>query len=92
VKRNKKAEFNALPSDPNLVNLSDPAGRRPCRAWRILSIEGEVVEQITIDEKNRRLAAGEFETGTMLHHPRAGTLIVAGEKGSVQEALPEDGE
>jgi len=58
------------------------------RAWRVLNILGQVVEQITIEEKNRRLAAGEFEPDTILHHPKAGRQRVTGAKGQPQGLEP----
>ena len=63
-------------AEPGVLQ-ADPA-RKPMRAWRILDGTGACVEQITIDEKNRRLATGEFEPGTILHHPRAGRFLVTG--------------
>ena len=58
------------------------------RAWRILNNLGQVVEQISIEEKNRRLSAGEFDPDTILHHPKAGRQRVTGSKGSPQGMVP----
>jgi len=63
----------------------------PIKAWRVFlpSSDGYVSEQITIEEKNLRLARGEFEPGTILHHPKAGRQRVTGAKGSRQGMEPE---
>ncbi len=44
----------------------------------------EQIEKITISEKNLRLAAGRFQAGTLLRHPRAGWSRVTGAQGTGQ--------
>lgn len=65
-----------------------PALRAEMRAWQVLDILGMVTEQITISEKNRRLAAGEFAPDTILHHPKAGRQRVTGPQGLPQGLEP----
>lgn len=60
---------------------------REIRSWHVI-LGGQEVEVITTSEKNRRLAAGEFETGTQLKHPKAGLQRVTGEKGMPQGMEP----
>lgn len=48
------------------------------KAWRVLDADGQVLEQLTITERNFKLAKGEFADGTILHHPRAGKHKVTG--------------
>ncbi len=70
-----------------LIEPRTPAtARRPMRAWRVFLPDsaGIVSEQITIEEKALRLAKGEFEPGTILHHPRTGRQRVIGSKGYSQ--------
>jgi hypothetical protein len=76
--------------DLNKKKVSDPYPglRNEMKTWRVLDKLGMVAEQITIEEKNHRLAAGEFETDTILHHPRAGRQRVTGEKGHPQVLEP----
>ncbi len=63
-----------------------PTARRPIKAWRVFLPDsaGVVSEQITIEEKTTRLVRGEFEPGTILHHPRTGRQRVIGSKGYSQ--------
>ncbi|PKN92981.1 MAG: hypothetical protein CVU44_11155 [Chloroflexi bacterium HGW-Chloroflexi-6] len=51
-----------------------PASKEPkeIKAWRVLDADENVVEQLTITERNAKMARGEFAEGTILHHPRAG--------------------
>lgn len=64
------------------------ADGRQIRSWRVLDRLGNVSEYLTIDEKNRKLAAGEFEEGAILHHPKAGKQLVIGAKGGGQGLKP----
>jgi len=85
---NGKKKF--IPTVHKKENILQPKSiiRTHCKAWRVLNVIGQVVEQITIEEKNRRLAAGEFEPDTILHHPRAGRQRVTGAKGQPQGLEP----
>jgi hypothetical protein len=94
-----KALFASVPAERFIrtrgPNKSKPAltvqpaiVRNPIRAWCVLDILGQVVEHISIEEKNRRLAAGEFEPNTILHHPKAGRQRVTGAKGQPQGLEP----
>lgn len=62
-------------------------GRPEVRSWHVV-LNGQDVEQITGSEKTRRLNAGEFETGTLLRHPKAGLQHVTGDKGTPQGMEP----
>lgn len=64
-----------------------PAPLREIKAWHVI-IDNRETEIITISEKNRRLAAGEFEAGTILRHPKAGNQCVTGPKGQPQGMEP----
>ena len=45
------------------------------KAWRVMQA-GQVVERITVAEKDRRLRLGEFAIDAELHHPRGGHFRV----------------
>ncbi len=64
------------------------ADGRHIKSWRLLDRVGNVLEFLTIDEKNQRLAAGGFEEGAILHHPKAGKQVVIGAQGSGQGLKP----
>ena len=66
-----------------LVKMPQTKPSKEIKAWHVI-VNGKKTEIITISEKNRRLAAGEFETGTQLRHPKAGLQRVTGEKGQPQ--------
>jgi hypothetical protein len=54
-----------------------PGEPREIKAWRLM--DGDtVVETLTIEEKNKRLAEGGFAEGAILHHPKAGKQRVIG--------------
>jgi hypothetical protein len=47
------------------------------KAWRLM--DGEtVIETLTVEERNKRLADGDFAEGAILHHPKAGKQRVIG--------------
>lgn len=55
-----------------------PGEPREIKAWRLLDGNGAVVETLTIEERNKRLAEGGFAEGAILHHPKAGQQRVIG--------------
>ena len=81
--KNKIKEIKLKNQSPPKLKI-----RHVMRAWRILNNLGQVVEQISIEGKNRRLAAGEFDPDTILHHPISGRQRVTGPKGSSQSLVP----
>jgi hypothetical protein len=64
---------------------------RPQKGFEIKSwlvyVGGAKVETITKTEKDNRLAAGGYEPGTIIRHPRAGKFEVIGTKGSPQRLV-----
>jgi hypothetical protein len=66
-------------------NWKPPARER--RIWDVI-VNDDRIEQITVSEKDRRLAAGLYEPGTVLHHPKVGYLRVIGDKGGAQWTAP----
>lgn len=59
------------------------------KAWRVFRPGEEVVsEWITVTEKDRRLQAGEFPAGTVIHHPKSGRQLVTGALGEPQRLVP----
>jgi hypothetical protein len=78
-------KYLLLPSPADLPS----SNQNPLKSWQVfLPNSNEVSEQITIEEKNHRLLKGEFEPGTILHHPKAGRQLVTGPKGNGQGMKP----
>lgn len=67
-----------------------PSPAQELKSWRVLDADGNMVEQLSIEEKNLRLASGAFVEGTILHHPKAGKQRVLGAQGSGQGLMPVD--
>lgn len=72
------------------MKLKPEKQHREIRSWHVI-VGDQEIDVIAISEKNRRLNAGEFETGTILSHPRAGRNRVTGEKGQPQGMEPVEG-
>lgn len=87
VEKVDAATFPARKVGSPQVKLKPDKASREIRSWHVL-LGGTEVEVITISEKNRRLAAGEFDTDTILQHPKAGKQRITGEKGSPQGMEP----
>lgn len=71
----KKVKAKAKGETPAPVKPAfklNPAPPREVKAWRVLDADGKPVEWISLEERNRRLARGDFAEGTVLHHPKAG--------------------
>jgi hypothetical protein len=71
------------------AQLFRPGPNKEIAVWEVHvpGVSGKTtgqIEKITITEKNLRLVAGKFETGTLLRHPKAGWSKVTGDKGSGQ--------
>lgn len=83
----------ALTVNPNANHRSSGGShsggpRGLIKAWLVTPPwAGSKTEQITADEKNRRLAQGQFDPGTILYHGRAGRLLVIGQRGSEQRLV-----
>lgn len=69
------------------VRLNPLRQHREIRSWHVW-VNDKEVDVITISEKNRRLNCGEFETGTIISHPKAGKNRITGEMGEPQGMEP----
>lgn len=92
-RRGRKPKEVRLPVEKVFEGMPPaPRPAREIRSWAVHSPDGtDTGERITISEKNRRLAAGEFETGAYLYHPKAGKQRVTGLPGSGQGMQPVGG-
>lgn len=84
IEKTEELNFPSLRKQPREKGKK---GRPEVRSWHVV-LNDQDVEQITNSEKTRRLNAGEFETGVLLRHPKAGMQRVTGEKGTLQGIEP----
>ena len=87
-RQSDKSHIKRGPNKPKPKTEYIPIIRKPISAWQVLDILGRITENITIDEKNRRLAHGLFSPDTILHHPKAGRQRVTGPQGQPQGLEP----
>jgi hypothetical protein len=84
LKKNQEAESltQVEPPEPKKFELR-PAPPQELKAWEVyLPGQPEYIEKITVTERNLRLTRGDFETGTVLRHPKGGWVKVTGDKGN----------
>lgn len=48
------------------------------KSWHLLDADGNVLEKLSIDERNLRMANGGFAEGAILQHPKVGKQRIIG--------------
>lgn len=71
------AEYHAA-KNTNDTQGGYQAAPKALKSWSLLGNDGNVVETMTVEEKNKALAEGRFAEGAILRHPKAGKQRVIG--------------